>query len=116
MSLPRHWAGHTFSHMPLPVLDEGTRKLIKFEGHCFFKIYFMHSNTTLLYSGETKSQPDPTSLKLVTISYLIRRELFQGIFGHLQIRYELVVKFCIKLLTISLQTHTKTNFKSKFCD
>jgi hypothetical protein len=44
--------------------------------------------------------------KLITFSNLIRRELLLEIFGHLQIKYELVVKLCIKLMTNSLQTHT----------
>jgi hypothetical protein len=37
----------------------------------------------------------------ITFSYLIRRELFRGIFSHLQIRYELEVKLYIKLMTNS---------------
>jgi hypothetical protein len=32
----------------------------------------------------------------------------QGIFDHLQIRYELVVKLCIKLMTNSPQAYTKS--------
>jgi hypothetical protein len=47
--------------------------------------------------------------KLVTFSSLIRRELLQGIFGHLQIRYELVVRLCKKLMTNSLQAYTKSD-------
>jgi hypothetical protein len=82
---------------------------------------------------------DQPHSKFIDFSYLIRRELFQGIFGPLPIKCELALKLCIKLMTnslqahtkidqqfqiksdlnlmaISLQTHYKTPSKLKFCD
>jgi hypothetical protein len=46
---------------------------------------------------------------LNTNSYQIRGRFFQEIFGHLKFSCELVVKLWIKLMTNSLQTHTKNN-------
>jgi hypothetical protein len=71
-------------------------------------LYFLLNKNSFIVKGKFLVRDQPHS-KLITLSYLIRRDLFQVIFGHLQIRYEPVVKLFTKLITNSLQAHTKSD-------
>jgi hypothetical protein len=68
---------------------------------------------SLPFGGKFLIRDQPHS-KLVTFSYLCRRELFKECFGHLQIRYELVVKLCIKLMKSSLHDQLTVANNSKW--
>jgi hypothetical protein len=70
----------------------------------------MRSNVVYYDSDEVKFLVwDQPHSKLIRFSYIIGRELLQGIFGHLQISYEVVVKLCAQLMTNSFQAPTKSD-------
>jgi hypothetical protein len=94
------------------ITSQKVRDLINASKSIHFPLVLSVHNSTIPYTmlGSPEDKffvLDQPHSKLITFSYLIGGSFFQGVFG--KIRYELVVKLCIKLMTNSLQAHTKSD-------